>query len=61
MNSGYNGGPPPGAVGGFGGEGGGSEDNGASAGVLDILGEEVVYGILKPVGEGARAVVAQPV
>ena len=30
-------------------------------GVLDILAEEVVYGILKPVGEGARAVVAQPV
>ena len=30
MNSGYNGGPPPGAVGGFGGKRGGSEDNGAS-------------------------------
>ena len=32
MNSGYNGGPTPGAVGGFGGGGGGSEDNGASGG-----------------------------
>ncbi|XP_068706620.1 uncharacterized transmembrane protein DDB_G0289901-like [Montipora foliosa] len=32
MNSGYNGGPIPGAVGGFGGGGGGSEDNGASGG-----------------------------
>ena len=30
-------------------------------GVLDILGEEVVYGILKPVGEWARTVVAQAV
>ena len=30
-------------------------------GVLDILREEVVYGILKPVGEGARTVVAQAV
>ena len=32
MNSGYNGGPTPGAVGRFGGGGGGSEDNGASGG-----------------------------
>ena len=61
MNSGYNGGPPPGSVGGFGGGGGGSEDNDASGGVVDILGEEVVYGILKPVGEGTRTVVAQAV
>ncbi|KAK3730919.1 hypothetical protein QZH41_000545 [Actinostola sp. cb2023] len=32
MNSGFNGGPAPGAVGGYGGGGGGSEDNGASGG-----------------------------
>ena len=30
-------------------------------GVVDIPGEEVGYGILKPVGEGARTVVAQAV
>ena len=32
MNSGYNGGPAPGGVGGFGGGGGGSEDSGGSGG-----------------------------
>ncbi|KAK3730266.1 hypothetical protein QZH41_005247 [Actinostola sp. cb2023] len=32
MNSGFNGGPAPGAVGGYGGGGGGAEDNGASGG-----------------------------
>ena len=61
MNSGYNGGPVPGAVGGFGVGEGGQRIMEHQVAVEGTLAEAVVPMRTKPEGEGARIVVVRVV